>query len=72
MPFRSALGGFGMRRSMHAPLLTVIVLLAAGCGIQEKKENADRIRDSIEKLAQHSTASAQLGYVLGAVTVLLR
>lgn len=42
----------------------VLVLLAAGCGIQEKKENAERIRDSIEKLAVHGTASAQLTYSL--------
>ena len=64
-----------MRRHMQGPLLsvgarartalcasTVIVLLASGCGIQEKKENAERIRDSIEELAARSTANAQLAF----------
>ena len=62
-----------MRRHMQGPLLTartrartalcastVMVLLAGGCGIQEKKENAERIRDSIEELAARRTANAQL------------
>jgi hypothetical protein len=40
----------------------ILVLLASGCGIQEKKENADRIRDSIEKLAEQGTASARLTF----------
>jgi hypothetical protein len=41
---------------------TLLVLLASGCGIQEKKENAERIRDSIEKLAEQGTASARLTF----------
>lgn len=51
--FRTALGA-----------ATVIGLLATGCGIQEKKENSDRIRGSIEKLAARKTASAQLSFSL--------
>ena len=53
----------GRRRARTALCASAaVVVLASGCGIQEKKENAERIRGSIEQLADHGTASAQLTF----------
>jgi hypothetical protein len=52
------------RRRASAVLAGAVALtvLASGCGIQEKKENAERIRRSIEKLAEQRTANAHLTF----------
>ena len=56
-----------MRRDIAIAAVTITVLLASGCGIQEKKENAERIRDSIERLASRGTANAQLTFSLSVI-----
>lgn len=48
---------------------TLVALLVAGCGIQDKKENAERIRNSVKRLAAQKTAAAQFAFSVSIVDV---